>query len=59
MIGFSDITEIHYFLNNYISWKSVHGIVAAYNKYIYNGGEHERIRITLIRFLKLSKRCLI
>lgn len=43
IIGFSDVTAIHYFLNNYIGWKSVHGIVAAYNKDIYNGVEHERI----------------
>lgn len=32
IIGFSDVTAIHYFLNKYLHWPSVHGIVAAYNK---------------------------
>lgn len=43
VIGFSDVTAIHYFLNNYVGWKSIHGIVAAYNKDIYNDNMKEAI----------------
>ncbi|WP_206483329.1 LD-carboxypeptidase [Thalassotalea sp. G2M2-11] len=31
IIGYSDVTAIHHFLNNSLGWPSVHGIVAAYN----------------------------
>ena len=31
VIGFSDVTAIHNFINNSLNWPSVHGIVAAYN----------------------------
>lgn len=32
IIGFSDVTAIHYFVNTVLGWPSVHGVVAAYNK---------------------------
>ncbi|WP_246743255.1 LD-carboxypeptidase [Dickeya oryzae] len=31
LIGFSDVTAIHYYVNNVIKWPSVHGILASYN----------------------------
>ena len=31
VIGYSDVTAIHNFVNNSLGWPSVHGIVAAYN----------------------------
>lgn len=35
LIGFSDVTAIHDFINKHVGWRSVHGIVAASNKDIY------------------------
>lgn len=32
IVGFSDVTAIHYFVNTVLGWPSVHGMVAAYNK---------------------------
>ncbi|OFC62577.1 LD-carboxypeptidase [Candidatus Erwinia dacicola] len=32
IIGFSDVTAIHNFVNHELNWPSVHGVVAAYNK---------------------------
>ncbi|WP_252402377.1 LD-carboxypeptidase [Escherichia coli] len=32
IIGFSDVTAIHSFVNHELNWPSVHGVVAAYNK---------------------------
>ncbi|NNP71648.1 LD-carboxypeptidase [Acinetobacter defluvii] len=32
LIGFSDVTAIHYFINNEIGWKSIHGTTAATGK---------------------------
>lgn len=32
IVGFSDVTAIHYFVNTVLGWPSVHGVVAAYNK---------------------------
>ena len=34
IVGFSDVTAIHYFVNTVLGWPSVHGVVAAYNKEI-------------------------
>ncbi|SPL70171.1 Murein tetrapeptide carboxypeptidase [Acinetobacter stercoris] len=34
LIGFSDVTVIHYFINNYIGWKSIHGTTAASGRVI-------------------------
>ena len=31
VVGYSDVTAIHNFVNNSLGWPSVHGIVAAYN----------------------------
>ena len=36
LVGFSDITAIHYFVNNVLGWKSLHSVVAAYNKSAYD-----------------------
>lgn len=32
LVGFSDVTAIHYFVNSVLGWPSVHGVVASYNK---------------------------
>lgn len=32
LVGFSDVTAIHYFVNTILGWPSVHGVVATYNK---------------------------
>jgi muramoyltetrapeptide carboxypeptidase LdcA involved in peptidoglycan recycling len=32
IVGFSDVTAIHYFVNTVLGWPSIHGVVAAYNK---------------------------
>lgn len=34
IIGFSDVTAIHSFVNHDLNWPSVHGVVAIYNKEI-------------------------
>lgn len=34
LIGFSDVTAIHYFINHNLAWKSVHGASAASSKII-------------------------
>ncbi|QDP01961.1 LD-carboxypeptidase [Thalassotalea sp. PS06] len=39
IIGYSDVTAIHHFLNNSVGWPSVHGIVAAYNREIEDMSE--------------------
>jgi muramoyltetrapeptide carboxypeptidase len=35
IIGFSDVTAVHYFVNHYLGWPSVHAVVAAYNQEMY------------------------
>jgi len=35
VIGFSDVTAVHYFVNNYLGWPSMHAIIAASNKDMY------------------------
>ena len=37
IVGFSDITAIHFFVNNVLGWRSLHGVLAAYNKESYLG----------------------
>lgn len=32
IIGFSDVTAIHNFVNNELNWPSIHGVIASYNK---------------------------
>ena len=32
LIGFSDVTAVHYYINNVIQWPSVHGVLALANK---------------------------
>lgn len=32
ILGFSDVTAVHSFVNHELNWPSVHGVVAAYNK---------------------------
>lgn len=32
LIGFSDVTAIHSFVNEYLKWQSLHAVVASYNK---------------------------
>jgi muramoyltetrapeptide carboxypeptidase len=34
IIGFSDVTAIHSFVNHELNWPSVHGVMASYNKEI-------------------------
>lgn len=35
IIGFSDVTAVHYFINKYIGWPSMHAVVAKENKEMY------------------------
>lgn len=35
LIGFSDVTAIHHFVNHVLNWPSIHGVVASYNKEMY------------------------
>lgn len=35
IVGFSDVTAIHSFVNHELNWPSVHGVVASYNKEIH------------------------
>lgn len=44
LVGFSDVTAIHFFVNNVLGWKSLHGVVAAYNKNAYNLHKTEKIK---------------
>ncbi|WP_305845494.1 LD-carboxypeptidase [Photobacterium leiognathi] len=32
LVGFSDVTAIHSFVNEYLKWESLHSVVASYNK---------------------------
>ncbi|WP_318463020.1 LD-carboxypeptidase [Photobacterium leiognathi] len=32
LVGFSDVTAIHSFVNEYLKWDSLHSVVASYNK---------------------------
>ncbi len=36
LVGFSDVTGIHTFVNNQLGWKSVHGVVGELNANVYN-----------------------
>jgi muramoyltetrapeptide carboxypeptidase len=45
IIGFSDVTAVHYFINKYIGWPSMHAIVAANNKDMYSG--HKETKPTM------------
>jgi muramoyltetrapeptide carboxypeptidase len=44
IVGFSDVTAIHYFVNSVLGWPSLHGVVASYNKEI-NGENHDKITV--------------
>ncbi len=35
IVGFSDVTAIHGFVNKYLKWRSVHGVVASLNEDTY------------------------
>lgn len=35
IIGFSDVTAIHSFVNHELNWPGVHGVLASYNKEMY------------------------
>lgn len=35
VIGFSDVTAVHYFVNKYLGWPSMHAAIAASNKDMY------------------------
>ena len=35
IIGFSDVTAIHYFVNNVLGWQSIHGVLAGINSNVY------------------------
>lgn len=35
LIGFSDVTALHGFVNHELNWPSVHGVLASYNKEIH------------------------
>ena len=35
VVGFSDVTAIHYFVNNILGWQSIHGVLAGINSSVY------------------------
>ena len=43
IFGFSDVTAIHYFINNEMKWPSIHGVLASYNKEMYALNSEEKI----------------
>lgn len=43
LIGFSDVTVLHHFINNVIKWPSVHGILASYNREMYDVRKDEQV----------------
>ncbi|WP_235942342.1 LD-carboxypeptidase [Yersinia thracica] len=43
LIGFSDVTVIHHYINNDINWPSIHGILASYNQEMYELNKAEEI----------------
>ncbi|OVZ76998.1 LD-carboxypeptidase [Yersinia kristensenii] len=43
LIGFSDVTVIHHYINNDINWPSIHGVLASYNKEMYELNKVEEI----------------
>lgn len=32
IIGLSDVTALHHFVNRFVNWKSIHGVMATFNK---------------------------
>jgi muramoyltetrapeptide carboxypeptidase len=47
IIGFSDVTAVHYFINKYLGWPSLHGIVAALNKDINNNHKENKVTMNM------------
>ncbi|BAE74797.1 Murein tetrapeptide carboxypeptidase [Sodalis glossinidius str. 'morsitans'] len=43
LIGFSDVTALHHFINNVIKWPSIHGILASFNSEMYEVDKTEQI----------------
>lgn len=43
LIGFSDVTALHHFINNVIKWPSIHGILASFNREMYEVDKSESI----------------
>lgn len=35
LVGFSDVTAVHEFVNKFLGWRTVHGVVAAFNTDVY------------------------
>lgn len=44
VVGFSDVTAVHYFVNNALGWPSIHGVLASYNKEM-NAANSDKITI--------------
>lgn len=40
LVGFSDVTGIHQFVNHELNWLSVHGVLAIYNREMYNANHN-------------------
>lgn len=45
LIGFSDVTAIHHFVNHELNWPSVHGVVASYNKDIHEFDKNKTLNM--------------
>lgn len=43
IVGFSDVTAIHYFINKYLGWPSVHGVIASANKDMYGTAKEAKL----------------
>lgn len=47
IVGFSDVTAVHYFINKFVGWPSMHGIVAALNKDINTNHKDNKITMNM------------
>ncbi|GLR09244.1 LD-carboxypeptidase [Mixta theicola] len=45
LIGFSDVTAIHHYINNDIQWPSVHGVLASHNQEMHELNRLEKVGV--------------
>ncbi|ACQ67526.1 LD-carboxypeptidase [Candidatus Williamhamiltonella defendens] len=48
IVGFSDVTAIHHFINKYIMWPSIHGVFASSNKNLYVTHDQEKSKMNMM-----------
>lgn len=45
LIGFSDVTAIHHYINNTVGWPSIHGILASHNQEMHKLDMSEKLSV--------------